>query len=530
MSAARNASEPKASRVITEALGGSRLSLAVQRDELPSDLRVWRPRSTDAWKDHVERIRPTNDAWLTLLRPALAPSGEAAERLARVGAGRGFLVTTGQQAGLFGGPLYTLAKALSALALADELERQTGFASAPVFWAATDDADFLEACVAHVADANGLRELRLAAAPPPGTTMAHTPLGDVRPLLAELRAACGSAAYSEYFEAAREAFTSERLFGDAYVRLLRTLLEPLGIAVLDSSHDACRAAARPVLDAALVKAAAIARATGDRATAIRRAGFEPQVEDDRGLSLVFTVEHGVKQRVSVADAAGVARANPASLAPNVLLRPVVERAIMPTVAYVAGPGELAYFTQANAVAAALEQEPVVGVPRWSCTVIEPFADRALKRLGVGVADVRDRHALERRLATASLPADVADAWKRLEAQMHQLVKGLGETVARAALMPPPVIEGLDRSLSHRLSRAERRLIAAAKRKDDRVRHDIDVACGAIFPNGHKQERVLSYIPMLARGGDDLLADMRAAAVEHAKGLVRSERPRPVATR
>ena len=530
MSPTRAAPEPKTSRVITESLGGSRLSLAVQRDELPADLRVWRPRSADAWKDHVERVRASGAAWLDALRPALDPGGEAARRLDRVGTERGFVVTTGQQAGLFGGPLYTLAKALSALALADELERLTGVASAPVFWAATDDADFLEACVAHVADANGLRELRLAKAPPAGTTMAQTPLGDVRPLLAELRAASGSAAYAEFVEAAQEAFTSERMFGSAYVRLLRTLLEPLGIAVLDSSHAACRAAARPVLDAALENAAAAARAASDRAAAIVKAGFEPQVEDDRGLSLVFTVDNGVKQRVSVADAPGVARTRPAALAPNVLLRPVVERAIMPTVAYVAGPGELAYFTQANAVAGALRQESVVGVPRWSCTVIEPFADRALKRLGIGVADVKDRHGLERRLATESLPAGVAESWKRLESRMHELVKDLGAAVADADLMPPSVIEGLDRSLAHRLNRAERRLIAAAKRKDESARRDIDVACGGLFPNGNRQERVLNYIPMLARGGDGLLADMRAAAEEHARALLGIERTEPAATR
>ena len=529
MSAAKT-SPPKQYSVTTESLGGSPLSLAVQRGELPAELRVWRPGTGDEWRDHVERVRASSDAWLAALRPALAAGGEAAQRLDRVASARGFVVTTGQQAGLFGGPLYTLAKAMSALALADELERHTGVASAPVFWAATDDADFLEACVAHVADANGLHELRLAKAPPPGTMMSHTPLSGMPPLLNELRAACGSAAYGEYFEAARDAFTSERTLGSAYVKLLRGVLEPLGIAVLDPSHEACRVAARPHLIAALESAAAIARDSGERAAAIRRAGFEPQVEDDRGLSLVFTIQNGVKQRVSVADAVKVARANPAALAPNVLLRPVVERALLPTVAYVAGPGELAYFTQANAVAAALQQERVVGVPRWSCTVIEPFAERALKRLGVGVADVKDRHRLERRLATAALPQDVADAWRRLESQMHALVAELGGAVARTDLMPPAVIEGLDRSIAHRLNRAERRLIAAAKRKDAQVRRDVDVACGALFPNGHKQERVLNYIPMLARGGDALLSDMRAAATTHARTLLNAGRPEPVAAR
>jgi uncharacterized protein YllA (UPF0747 family) len=80
--------------------------------------------------------------WLYVLRPAFAASGAAAARLERVAAGRGIVVTTGQQPGLFGGPIYTWSKALSALTLADEIEATTGIPAAPVFWAANDDRRF----------------------------------------------------------------------------------------------------------------------------------------------------------------------------------------------------------------------------------------------------------------------------------------------------------------------------------------------------------------------------------------------------
>lgn len=535
------ASTPVRPRVITEPLGGSSLSLAVQARRLPTDLQLWRPSSLGAWKEHADRVRNGASAqWLDGIRPAIAASGLAAKRLERVAGGegqgggseRGIVVSTGQQPGLFGGPLYTLAKALSALGLADALERKLGIPAAPVFWAATDDADFLEACVAHVGDANGLQELKLDGRPPAGTPMAAVPLGDATALLAQLRNASGSAAHSAFFELARTSFTGKRTLGEAYVLLLRGLLEPLGIAVMDASHPAVRDAARPILTEALARAPDIAVATAERASAIRRAGFEPQVEDDRGLSLVFVIEKGIKRRLTVDEARSLAGAvtPKTALSPNVLLRPVVERALLPTVAYVAGPGELAYFTQANAVAAAFGREPVVGVPRWSCTIIEPFAERALRRLGVEYLEVRDIHALERRLATASLPESVAAAWKRLQEQVHASVRELGAAVQSAALMPPTVIEGLEHSLAHRLSRAERRLIAAAKRRDDRVRRDLAVLSAALFPHGHRQERVLNYIPMLARSGEALLDEMRGAAATHALSLLDAEGPEPVATR
>lgn len=520
---------PRHTRVITEPLGGSPLSIAAQTGRLPRELQPPHPRTPDEWREHVESVRGDAPAdWLQALAPALSASGPAAARLDRVARERGVVVTTGQQAALFGGPLYTLAKALTAIRMADALERELGVPAAPVFWGATDDADFLEASVTHVADADGLRELRVASAPPAGTPMARTPLGDADRLVEELRRACGSAAYVEYFDHARNAFRTGATIGDAYVSMLRAILEPLGMAVLDSSHPATRAAARSHLEAALANAEAASQASARAAKALRDHGFEPQVEDDRGLSLVFALENGVKRRLSVAEAAAYRGRD--ELAPNVLLRPLIERRLFPTVAYVGGPGEIAYFVQTAAVAAALAWKPAVGVPRWSCTILEPFAERALQRLGVKHHDVRDLHALERQLAVAAMPKSVAGAWEALEDQLAEAVEALGTAVGKEKLLPPAVIEGLDRSLKHRLSRTHRRLLAAVKRREEAVRHDLMVAHAALHPTGRRQERVLNFIPMLARGGHELLQEMLQAAAEHAAQLIGAGRAEPALRR
>lgn len=519
---------PKQSRVITEPLGGSPLSLAVQGKRLPGTLQPPRPWTSEEWREHVKTVRGDAAAnWLQAIEPALGASGAASQRLQRIVRERGVVVTTGQQAGLFGGPLYTLAKALTAIQLADAIERDLGVPAAPLFWAATDDADFLEASIAHVADADGLHELRLPQAPPAGTPMARAPLGDSRALIEALRRACGSAVHAEYFEMASDAFSSGTI-GDAYVQMLRALLEPLGMAVLDSSHAAVRAAARPHLQRAVEKSAAVSAAAAAAATALRGAGFEPQVEDDRGLSLVFAVEKGVKRRLTVPEAAAYRGTD--ELVPNVLLRPLIERAILPTAAYVAGPGELAYFAQTAAVARALDVRPAVGVPRWSCTILEPFAERALQRLKVQHHEVQDVHALERRLAIAALPKSVETAWTQLEKAVDEAAAGLARAVSAEKLMPPPVIEGLDRSLKHRLARAHRRLLAAVKRREEGARHDLMIASSALYPMGKRQERVLNFIPMLARGGEPLLQEMLTAAEAHARALLAVDRTEPMAVR
>ncbi|HJQ20186.1 MAG TPA: bacillithiol biosynthesis BshC [Gemmatimonadaceae bacterium] len=519
-------------RVISEPLGGSALSQALQAGRLPAGLQPWRPQSVDEWRTHAQSVaRQASRAWYAALAPALNASDAAKERIERVVREGGVVVTTGQQASLFGGPLYTLAKAVTALEIANEVERELGVAAAPVFWAATDDADFLEASIAFVADAHGLHELRLGAKPPSGTPMSHAPLGDTIALLNELRVACGSAANAEYLALVERHFADARCsVGDAYVALMRSLLEPLGVAVLDSSHAAYSATARPLLTDALRKSALIAQASHDRAEEIRKAGFEPQVEDDRGLTLLAVMEKRGKRRVSVEEAPRFKPHGDDTLAPNVLLRPIVEAAILPTIAYVGGPAELAYFVQSNAVADVLGRPPVVGVPRWSGTVVEPFAERALSRLGAAYHELRDVAALEKRLAAAAIPPQVAHAWASLQESVHAAILRLRDTVDETQLLPHAVIDGLRNSLDHRLQRGERRLLAAVKRREERIHTDLRVAAAALYPNGERQERVLNYIPMLVRGGATLMEDLRAGARAHAAALLRASRIESVATR
>ena len=511
-------------RIVTEPLGGSPLSQAVQRGALDPDVVAAPPRTAADWRERVRAV--STDAgrgWYERLRDAFGGSAASIERLDRTARAGGAVVTTGQQAGLFGGPIYTWSKALSTLALADALERATGVPTAPVFWAATDDADFAEASRTYVVEGEDVRLLESSSPPAAGTPMADAPLGDIASLLGMLRAACGSMAYERAYAAAAEAYGSSETVGGAYVRLLRALLEPLGIAVLDSSHRAVRSAGAGVLRSALQHAGPIAAALDARHAWLQEREYQPQVADVPGLSTVFVLEEGIKRRVPLDEAGPVAKAAADdALSPNVLLRPVLERAILPTAAYVAGPGELAYFAQVSAVAAALGAAQPVAVPRWSCTIVEPGVERALARLGAGLDDLRDAEGLERRIAHAAVPEPVRGALADLRTA---IADGLAHLAARdreapqGALIGDAVVEGAERQLGFRVDRLERRVVAAAKRRGSDALRDLHAARAALWPNGHRQERTLNFIPFLARFGDPLLAAMRTAAVRHASALV-----------
>jgi uncharacterized protein YllA (UPF0747 family) len=505
--------------VRTESLGGSTLSQSARTGQLPQWYRPL-PRGAEQWREYgADVARTVATTWFRDLEGAIAPTGAAASRLARVVNGQGLVVTTGQQPGLFGGPLMTLVKAITARALADALETTLGVPVAPLFWAATDDADFHEAAAVSVALDGGARELRLEARAPAGTPMARIPIDhDIDHHVALFREACGSAAHASYMEDTLRAYHDGATIGDSYVGVLRRILEPLEMGVLDVSHATVAEAAAPLLRRAANNGDALSGVVRRRNDEISDAGFTPQVEEVPGLSLVFLNRDGSKRRLPLLEAAAIRELPPDQfLSATVLLRPVLERALLPTAAYVGGPGEIAYFAQVSAVSDALGVPTPLVVPRWSTTIVEPRVQRTLSRYRISVENFADPHGVETEVARERLSPELASALAGLRSNVDTGVSTLG--AASDGLLTSEIIDGLRRSLDHRLARVERRTLAAVKRRETEVMRELATARGSLYPHGTRQERKLAFIPFLARYGPALIEQMQAAARAHAESLL-----------
>ncbi|MEQ1691152.1 MAG: bacillithiol biosynthesis BshC [Gemmatimonas sp.] len=514
-------------------LGGTPLSQALQHDPMLHRWLAPRPQTRDAWHAHVQRVRDQarGHDWLTPLAPAIAATGRAAERLGRA-ATQGVVVTTGQQPGLFGGPAYTWSKALSALAMADVLESSTGVPVAPVFWAATDDADWIEAAVTHLSTSRGLETLSLEGPATDGVAMCDVPLGTMDAALHALRLASGSAAHDRVLRIIEQAYVPHATIGSAYVQLLRAMLEPLGIAVLDASHAALRTSADPFLRRALQQATAVTDALATRTREIVAAGFAPQVDVLDDLSLVFRTQTGpsgrerdrVRARVPVADAPRIVReAEIGTLGANVLLRPIIERALLPTLGYHAGPGEYAYFAQVAPIAEVLGLAVPLAVPRWSAEIIERRAERLREELGLDDAALRDPHAAETHVARHAVEPEVQDALERLRVAVETQVRAVREAVTRAEpVVSPEVVSGLSKDLLLRLDRFERRVTAGVKRREGALMREVAYVRSALRPGGASPERQLNLVPMLARFGPAIFDAMRLDAHAYAERIVEGD--------
>jgi uncharacterized protein YllA (UPF0747 family) len=329
-----------------------------------------------------------------------------------------------------------------------------------------------------------------------------------------LRDASGSAADPRALDAIAAAYGDPaRSHGDAFVQLLRAMLAPLGMPVLDASHPAVRTASEPTIRSALERAPEIEAALAIRAREIRATRYEPQVDEVPGLALAFVRAGTTKRRLTVAEAAH----STGWLTPNVLLRPIVEQAILPTIAYVAGPGELAYFAQVTAVADAMDVPAPVAVPRWSCTLIEPSVQGLLERLGTTLEELAVPHALEGRLARQ----EMSDGTRRTLAALRESLATLPDTLGEecASLGIGDAVTGAAQGLQHRVDRLERRIVAAIKRREAARMLDAATIHAALRPRGSRQERVLNAIPLFARNGSELLNEMCRAAAPHASSLI-----------
>ena len=252
-------------------------------------------------------------------------------------------VVTGQQVGLFGGPAYTIYKALTAAHLARDLSAR-GMPAVPIFWLASEDHDFDEVSVAWSFDTSH-DPIRLSVEAPEEMRGRSCPVGGIalrHPPVEELRSSLAGFPYSEEVMAAvEEAYRPGVTMAAGFRALLKKILEPLGLPMLDPLDRQVRAVSAPLVEEALSAAPELRTRLLERTKELTAAGYHTQVLVDAKTSLFFLLEGGerVPQRLKDSEFGGL-RDRAADVSPNALLRPVMQDYLLPTVAYVGGPAEV----------------------------------------------------------------------------------------------------------------------------------------------------------------------------------------------
>jgi len=421
----------------------------------------------------------------------------------KLGRGAVVAVTTGQQPGLFTGPLYTIYKALSAIALAARLERERGTPVVPVFWVAGDDHDFAEANHAWFVNAAGdlvrivLRERAADAALAP---LAREPCGaEVGAALEQLRAGTPDSEFKAGVLAWLERwYRPDATLAAAFAEALNALLAPRGLAVLCAHDRAAKRVAAPWV----MKGLAVTLADGYTPVMVEARQGRDRLQAD-GDAFV-TRRSG--ERFTRADLERIAAETPERLSPNVLLRPVVEAALLPTVAYAAGPAELGYLPDAAPLYETLGVTRQAPVPRWSGVIVDGRVAKLMERYGLDLAAFDGKPGeLEARLVRDELPPETVATLAALRSGIEEQYGRL----TRSVVQIDPTLERTVESARHAAlagaQTIEKKLVASLKRLEgETLVRQITRARAAVYPRGQPQERVLTLASFLIRYGPDLL--------------------------
>jgi len=431
-------------------------------------------------------------------------------------------VVSGQQAGLFTGPLYTIYKALAAVKLAGCL-RQRNTKAVPVFWMAAEDHDFAE-----VANAEFItRDCQLSSVDVPANLHVEgQPVGQVvlnesiNDVVEQLFALLPNSEFADDMKAlVQKAWQPGRGFVDSFATMMTALLGSYGLIFLDPLDADLKKLAAPLYSAAAKQAAEIATAVEQRSKELEDTGYHAQVmatansfplflHDDAGARHALARTQSGKYRAKDIDAeytsdelAQLALESPQKFSPNVTLRAVVQDYLLPTISYYGGAAEIAYFAQTGEVYRVLGRPVTPILPRSSLTMIERHASRVLERYDLTLEDLFDGiDPVIKRVVEEYLGADTAKLFAKTEEKVNEELDRLRQELES---VDPTLAGALDtgrKKINYQLDGLRTRFVRAQMSRDESAHRQLQRVFEQLYPNKELQERHINITSLLARHG------------------------------
>ena len=446
-----------------------------------------------------------------------------------------FVVVTGQQVGLFGGPALALFKVASALALTKQVQA-LGVECVPVFWLASEDHDLAEVNQSLLLTP----DLQLASFAANTSGVAGAPVASIRfaegtnETVARAADLLGESLAADYL---RESYTEGTSFSDAYAKLYTRLFGDYGLILLTPSDTDLHRIAAPLFADAARRSAELDEAILARNRELSSAGYHEQVKVTAESTPLFALVDGARipihrsngqfkvgrELVSAEELQRRIEASPEQFSANVLLRPVLQDYWLPTLAYIGGPAEIAYFAQAAVVYEKLLGRVTPIVSRMSATLIEPRIERLLTKYHVDLPEMfHGECELRDCIAARALPPElkqnfgdardaVNEAMQRVSSSLQQLDSTLVEAATRATS-----------KMQYQINRLEKRAAQAELRRSEIItRHTAQIE-NSLYPRKTLQEREIAGLYFHAKYGPQLvdrLVDLAQARCPEHKVLV-----------
>ena len=504
----------------------------------PEALRRWYPSSpfemawaaTSPTLDAAQRTRLA-DA-LSVQQHAFRAGAAALANVEKIRNGAA-VVVTGQQVGLFGGPLLTLLKAATAVRKAADATKATGRDYVPVFWLASEDHDLAEVDQVALLSKNAVETLRLGLHAERPVPVGKMSVGDASVALEQASELLGWAPAADVL---RECYAPDAqgvspTLAQAFGRFVARVFAEQGLIVMDAAPREFHAMGAHVLRGAIERADELEAALLARSAELVAGGYHAQVLVAPGHSLLFLLDPETGARTplrrttdgawkagartyTTAELLEILAAEPERLSPNALLRPVFQDAILPTAAYIGGPAEIAYFAQSEVLYAKLLARVTPVLPRLSATLVEPAIAKVMAQHETSLTQIfeaKKASELAQRLGARAMPIEgkrkLAAVGNAMDAELTALtvyMTAMSADLGRSA--------GVSASkMRYQMNRLRRMAAAYEVQKSAHVMKHAQALMLNLFPEEHLQERLLAGGWFLAKYGDAL----PALLVEHA---------------
>jgi bacillithiol biosynthesis cysteine-adding enzyme BshC len=458
---------------------------------------------------------------------------ETAENIRRLGKTKTLAVVTGQQTGILGGPLYTFYKTMTVLKISEKLRRENpDFDFVPVFWMEVNDSDFKEiSAIQYLSKDNQLK--RLAVKESESEALKPVFARNVADSIREWRQLLEVDFFdTEFKEEILNTFLSpysaSHSYADAFAQLLHQFFGKYGLVIFNPANPAVSKLTKPLFAETLNSATEILKGLNERNSAIQDAGYDPQITFMGNQTLLFFNDEQLRRvRIDFDEKGQFLLKYPdkyetverekllqngsrmeISLSPNVALRPVIQDFLLPTVAYVAGPSEVAYFAQVETLYRRFDIPMPVIYPRHRLTIAEGKIEKNMRKFNLEYEEILPppedfMDTFVRRLADRKVYDVVHSAEQRISRGMEELKKHLAAfdpTLVNALKKTRGNIESSFRQLSSKIDRS-------VEQKNRVQVQQLEKILLSLYPENNYQERVLNMLYFCIKYGKNFVDEL-----------------------
>jgi bacillithiol biosynthesis cysteine-adding enzyme BshC len=435
------------------------------------------------------------------------------------------VVITGQQAGLFTGPVYTIFKALTVIKLAEHLRAQ-GLNVVPMFWVAAEDHDFEEVNHTRIINREGqLVTITYAGgSPKEGKPVGHVKLNEkIDANIEEMIAALPESEFMpRIVEDLRDSYRAGANLADAFGALMTRLFGKFGVVLINPLDDRLKAVAGEIYARAMSNAPEFASRLLNASAQLEASGYHAQVYANAEAAPLFMLDEGRRTAMTRRDDGrfylkgseksfgatellDTIERCPSCFSPNVTLRPIVQDFLLPTLAYIGGPAEIAYFAQLRPNYGLLNRVDPVALPRASFTLIEKRHARTMSKYGIKFADLfAGFEEVMKTVVEGSLDQNTATAFDETEKVFNDKLDELNASLVAVDPTLADALKGGREKILYQLHNLRTRFIHNRSKRDETTKQQIERLCAALYPNKNLQEREINIFYFMARYGYELI--------------------------